>query len=329
MSTSADPATVSEVASTTTTDYCFASAPALLVYYYLTTLDEEFKHYSKRKFTLATLLYVTNRYIPLVYNVYAAPWVPGSSQESSGISILMSLSPVFSALRTYALQRKLYWAAVVLILSLAPMIVNGARYHWVAIYKDQDFGCIESALIPLWFQRRHRSVPVLARVPVIIADIIVIYITWKTQYKLYGLGKDLPTPMRLTTVLLYDGTVYFVVLTVLDILLLIFEYLQTQNFKVTLTTILVSEFLNDLHEAADKMSGSGSLSSVSDLEFRIVGSIGASLPAPSDDGTPDEAEEGGRENPEGSETEDGQNSEAVSSGAELEIEEVPRGEAEV
>ena len=96
-----------------------------------------------------------------------------------------------------------------------------------------------------------------------------------------------------------------------------------------LTTILVSEFLNDLHEAADKMSGSGSLSSVSDLEFRIVGSIGASLPAPSDDGTPDEAEEGGRENPEGSETEDGQNSEAVSSGAELEIEEVPRGEAEV
>ncbi|KAJ8495231.1 hypothetical protein ONZ51_g1803 [Trametes cubensis] len=316
MSTSADPATVSEVASTTTTDYCFASAPALLVYYYLTTLDEEFKHYSKRKFTLATLLYVTNRYIPLVYNVYAAPWVPGSSQEKickaeGGIEYWLEQLQyfpwaIFSALRTYALQRKLYWAAVVLILSLAPMIVNG---------------------------RRHRSVPVLARVPVIIADIIVIYITWKTQYKLYGLGKDLPTPMRLTTVLLYDGTVYFVVLTVLDILLLIFEYLQvwisTQNFKVTLTTILVSEFLNDLHEAADKMSGSGSLSSVSDLEFRIVGSIGASLPAPSDDGTPDEAEEGGRENPEGSETEDGQNSEAVSSGAELEIEEVPRGEAEV
>ena len=96
-----------------------------------------------------------------------------------------------------------------------------------------------------------------------------------------------------------------------------------------LTTILVSEFLNDLHEAADKISGPESLSSVSDLEFRIVGSINASLPAPSDDGTPDEAEEGGRENSEGPEPEDGQNSEAVSSSAELEIEEVPQGEAEV
>ena len=96
-----------------------------------------------------------------------------------------------------------------------------------------------------------------------------------------------------------------------------------------LTAILVSKFLDDLHEAADKISGPESLSSVSDLEFRIVGSINASLPAPSDDGTPDEAEEGGRENSEGPEPEDGQNSEAVSSSAELEIEEVPQGEAEV
>ena len=44
-------------------------APALLAYYYLTTLDEEFKHYSKRKFTLATLLYISNRYIPLVFAI--------------------------------------------------------------------------------------------------------------------------------------------------------------------------------------------------------------------------------------------------------------------
>ena len=53
----------------------------------------------------------------------------------------------------------------------------------------------------------HKSsiVPVLARVPVIIADTIVIYVTWKTQYKTYSLRKDLPTPMRLTTVLLRDG----------------------------------------------------------------------------------------------------------------------------
>ena len=54
---------------------------ALLIYYYITTLDEEFKHYSKRKLTLATVLYIINRYIPLVYNVYGSPWILFSPQE--------------------------------------------------------------------------------------------------------------------------------------------------------------------------------------------------------------------------------------------------------
>ena len=51
------------------------------MYYYLITLDKEFNHYFKRKFTLATLLYITNRYIPLVYYVYSLPWIPTSTQE--------------------------------------------------------------------------------------------------------------------------------------------------------------------------------------------------------------------------------------------------------
>ncbi|KAJ8457094.1 hypothetical protein ONZ51_g11730 [Trametes cubensis] len=95
-----------------------------------------------------------------------------------------------------------------------------------------------------------------------------------------------------------------------------------------LTAILVSEFLNDLHEAADKTSGSETLSSVSNLEFRIIGSIGTSLPGPSDDGTPDEAEEGSYNATEGFEPEGGQNSEVVSAGAVLGMEEVLRSEAE-
>ena len=42
---------------------------------------------------------------------------------SSGTLVLTSLSSVFSALRTYALQRKRSWAVIVLILLLAPVIV--------------------------------------------------------------------------------------------------------------------------------------------------------------------------------------------------------------
>ncbi|KAI0653385.1 hypothetical protein C8Q70DRAFT_937670, partial [Cubamyces menziesii] len=132
MSTSADSATVSEIASTIPTNYCYASTAALLMYYYLTTLDQELKHYSKRKFTLATLLYITNRYIPLAFHVYQAPWIPFSSRElysrgrdSDRVGDVAVLSMGFSALRTYALQRKLSWAAVVFVLSLAPAIIDG------------------------------------------------------------------------------------------------------------------------------------------------------------------------------------------------------------
>ena len=61
------------------------------MYYYLITLDKEFNHYFKRKFTLATLLYITNRYIPLVYNVYNSPWDPFSSQEVPPVWCLAAL----------------------------------------------------------------------------------------------------------------------------------------------------------------------------------------------------------------------------------------------
>ena len=49
------------------------------MYYYLTTLNEEFKYYFKRKITLATLLYITNRYVPLAYAFYNAPLFAYSS----------------------------------------------------------------------------------------------------------------------------------------------------------------------------------------------------------------------------------------------------------
>ena len=50
-----------------------------------------------------------------------------------------------------------------------------------------------------------RIAPILARVPMIIADIIVIIITWRTQYKTHSLSKELPAPTSLTTIVLRDG----------------------------------------------------------------------------------------------------------------------------
>ncbi|KAI0334620.1 hypothetical protein GY45DRAFT_1318223 [Cubamyces sp. BRFM 1775] len=228
---------------------------------------------------------------------------------------------MFSALRTYALQRKLGWAFMVLIMSLAPIIVSSVGTHWLSIvYEDPGTnGCTATENPPLWFQRIS---PALARAPVIIADVIVIIITWKTQYGTYILGRTLPTPARLTTVVLRDGTIYFVLLTAFNTLQLVFENLQvptctayvrqaidqvkifvedgavqveTSNliiFIEPLTAIIISEFLAHLHEAADETSGANTLTSVGTLQFKIIGSIGASLPGPADVVTPNDTEDG-------------------------------------
>ncbi|KAI0328672.1 hypothetical protein GY45DRAFT_1337957 [Cubamyces sp. BRFM 1775] len=318
MSTPADPALVSELTAAAAISYCNTSVAVLFLYYYLTTLQDEYKHYSKHKVTLATLLYIVNRYFPLVFAFYDGPWSTYSSNlrtcaAQTGLTFgLESLQyfpwAIFSALRTYALQRKVYWAVIVLVLSLAPVIVN--------------------LLV----------VPVLARAPLIIADVIIIVVTWKTQYKTYKLSKAVSQPSRLTNVILRDGTIYFVVLTGLNTLLLLFEYLQyikilasfqaqadvsiLVQFVEPVTTILISEFLTHLYEAAEAVEDTGTLPSVGTLEFRIMGPIGASLPGLDDVVETIETEERGScEALEGD-----QDDEVVSSGAE--VEEVTRSEAD-
>ncbi|KAI0328660.1 hypothetical protein GY45DRAFT_1372140 [Cubamyces sp. BRFM 1775] len=349
MSTSADSALVAELASSATYGYCCTSVAALLAYYYLTTLDEEFKHYSKRKFTLATLLYISNRYIPLVFAIYESPqsfsrnrtsaWLSDvsaylghfhSCTAEAGIQIgleFLQYFPwaIFSALRTYALQRKPSWAVVVLIFSLAPVIVS-ATLKWSVFLLNTTLN----------FSHMSAVAPILARVPMIIADVIVILITWKTQYRAYSLSKGLPNPMRLTTIVLRDGTIYFVVLTILNTLQLLFEEIQVLTtgglgqaqssdlvvFVEPITAILISEFLTHLRDAA---SGPEILSSANTLEFRIIGSIGASLPGPNEDVTLSGAEEGSLSDTENSE--DDPTGEAV--GSRAESEQLPRGHPDV
>ncbi|KAJ8457159.1 hypothetical protein ONZ51_g11697 [Trametes cubensis] len=355
---SANSAFVFEAASIVTLNYCDISSQslALMSYYYLTTLDDEFKHYGNGKVTLATLLYIINRYIPLANAIYQAPFSDFSTNREIctaelGVEIGLELlqyfpwacTYFFSALRTFALRRKLSWAVIVLALSLAPVIIDVVEFRWMTITDDPVNGCVTTDTLPVWLQP-----PALARVSVIIADVAVILITWKTQYQTYSLSKGLASPMRLTMVVLRDGefpivttiaaainnpagTIYFVVLTILNILLLVFEYLQggliqegASNlviFVEPLTAILISEFLTHLREAADKTSSPETLCSMSALESRIIGSIGASLPRRFNDNDVGlvEAQEGCGRDLEGS---DGDRDDAMasfSSDSELEV----------
>ncbi|KAJ8455009.1 hypothetical protein ONZ51_g12692 [Trametes cubensis] len=113
--------------------------------------------------------------------------------------------------------------------------------------------------------------------------------------------KILPKTNYLTRVFLYNGTQYFILLTMLNIASLITELLNTFHaalyennswiicFNEPITAILVSTFLTKLRKAADSEAYQTSISSMGSLEFRVVGSIGASLSNP--EPLPEEAEE--------------------------------------
>ncbi|OSC97271.1 hypothetical protein PYCCODRAFT_1440362 [Trametes coccinea BRFM310] len=275
--------------------YFEISALTLLGYHYVLPIGEEVEQISRQKFTGSTAIYLANRYLPLAVAIYQ--WSPVSNglvSEERSFAILEALQYLvwgaFSALRTYAMQRTLAWAIVILILSLSPMVGLLADLHWVSAYTFPTLGCSLVDNSPTWLQLGYAR-PLLSRIPLVFADVAVIVITWKTQYKDHKLGAIVARKGRpsLATVLYHNGIKYFVVLTVLNIpqmLMACFMAIPTSpeyiaagiiQFIEPLTAILVASFLTDLRKAAEARTYQASLASFGSIEFRVVGSLGVSL----------------------------------------------------
>ncbi|KAI0697850.1 hypothetical protein C8T65DRAFT_832374 [Cerioporus squamosus] len=161
------------------------------------------------------------------------------------------------------------------------------------------------------------AITVASRVPLIFADIVLIYITWTKLSCRSAPVRDTRHSMSLASVLFRDGTIYFVVLSVLNLLHLVLSVTAlgitgdgasyATNFTGPLTAILVSRFLLDLQEA-NRMVVRGvdpddPLHSSSDAPS-FISSLGAFInpdfPASSDDelelddvSCPNREEEGG------------------------------------
>ncbi|KAI0697858.1 hypothetical protein C8T65DRAFT_18470 [Cerioporus squamosus] len=167
---------------------------------------------------------------------------------------------VFSALRAYVLSRSKLLGLLVLVLSLAPVGANLVPYGYQFSGKSvPPFGCLESADTSEAIDLRFGFI-LVSRVPLIIADMILIYVTWAKLRSRDAL-KDIrqSKKMSLSDVLFRDGTQYFVVLFILNVLHFVFSLTAlavTENgtsyltvFTAPLTAILISRFLLDLQEA--------------------------------------------------------------------------------
>ncbi|KAI0746434.1 hypothetical protein C8Q80DRAFT_1320268 [Daedaleopsis nitida] len=250
----------------------------------------------------------------------------GESIDSSVIRLLQSLTPsvlmlaVFSGARAYALCSSWLVSGLVTLLSLAPFCVNWV--DWALLETPvlhPTFGCgvdtFETqrddiiAILALQMQvplrafrhirgdlTKHWIVVICSRIPLILADILLVIITLRKLGGEHSEIKSFFGKRGFSTILLGNGILYFGILSVLNTLHLIFSATsiftegfgsELTRFTDPLTTILVYRFILDLQEAndhnvkigLDDPELQGSMSSQSSLSFvdRAIGSLGSTI----------------------------------------------------
>ncbi|RPD55658.1 hypothetical protein L227DRAFT_656701 [Lentinus tigrinus ALCF2SS1-6] len=306
---------------------CSISASVLLFYDYILTFDKEVGLFWKR-ISGASLLFLVNRYMTLLTQIFdVVQFTTDMSDEScakfSKVAATVDLCQyvpwaVFSGLRAYALSRYKPLGILVFLLSLGPDVVNLVKYAYGLSGFSGPVWAVESCaeggadITPLPqlscidYTRTSSCEPkfvIISRSCLLVADLILILITWVSLWKrvVYVSGKL--KRLAFTKVLLWDGTIYFIVILTMNVLHLAFSlpsvsrspssrnFSQITVFTEPITAILVSRFLIDLQEANRKPTmassddplhfSTGASSNIGSLRFAsVVSSLGATISGP-------------------------------------------------
>ncbi|TFK85292.1 hypothetical protein K466DRAFT_588226 [Polyporus arcularius HHB13444] len=150
----------------------------------------------------------------------------------------------FSALRVYVLSRSKPLGLLVATLSLAPVGANLVLFgHQYSGANFPPFGCL-STVNTTPELNLSCTVVIISRVPLIAADILLVYITWTKLSSSATLADIRQSKRRSLSDTLFRGGIILFALNVLHLLLT-----ATAVSLSPLTAILVSRFLLDLQEA--------------------------------------------------------------------------------
>ncbi|KAL6299459.1 hypothetical protein BKA93DRAFT_753393 [Sparassis latifolia] len=159
--------------------------------------------------------------------------------------------------------------------------VNITSSYFVAIVPGFGPVCVEFPNIVRPGILLYLSTVYLAtRISVIVADVIVLMVTWMKTYEIKRYANSAHVEAPLATLLLRDGTLYFTLLLVLNLSLMLSNYYGPRRFMC----IIVSRFLLNLRETDNVQNHVASNPSFVctharslQLASRIVGNMGASL----------------------------------------------------
>ncbi|KAI0366870.1 hypothetical protein BV20DRAFT_1094260 [Pilatotrama ljubarskyi] len=242
-----------EIASAVNSE-AFVAAIALYCFDYSLTLAREVERIWKLGFSVPAVIFHCVRYSALVNILFVildqTPWKGISDMSCSIIvhfeialnMVLLVAAAVFSALRAYALSwQDARVLVVVLVLGLVhPAIVLGCGFS----------PSISPALYENW----------------VLADLVVVVITVANTWSLRVQAARISFRSQIMDILMRDGAIYFSVLLVANLvglaLVRSFTLIQPMStFIATLTAIMTSRFILDLHDAADVRAGETSLTS--------------------------------------------------------------------
>ncbi|TBU37665.1 hypothetical protein BD309DRAFT_973567 [Dichomitus squalens] len=223
-------------------------------------------------------------------------YIPGMSDRTTFVIEMLVYLPwaAFSGMRAYALCRSRILSILIFCLSVVPIVVNWANFWYGLTGLNVSFlGCTSNVLTPASVTRDFgNQVTLASRLSLIIADCVLVVITWRSVSQTKRLRLSANT---FSTVLLRDGET----LLALNSLHLILTELSQLNgpslqeasfvslFAELLTAILVSRFLLHLQSAkhrtvaesaASFTMDSTSLPDATSIRFgRVLGSLDQSL----------------------------------------------------
>ncbi|KAI0351956.1 hypothetical protein OH77DRAFT_1523650 [Trametes cingulata] len=299
-------------------NYCIIASSALLWFDLVLTLPDEYQRIWRRKLSGATVVYLLTRYIAAIERIFfvleVLVWkssrvsardrhwsfihpLPSCGVITHTDDVLLFLNylafSAFTTLGVYGVWGR-DWKPLLLVLPLSlvrPIFLMYENVNYVPVQGGPPFGCVDMSYLSeetlsVWVI----TVSVTANTAIITADVVLIILTWVKAFsiKRHLLRTGMPTP--LATLLLRDGTAYFVAVTSLRLITLIsYErgdqlifWLVWPYFEQVFIVIFLSRFLLNLRGLyfADQ-HGTTSLR-LSDVEFRsfsagIVGNLGATL----------------------------------------------------
>ncbi|TFK85367.1 hypothetical protein K466DRAFT_664555 [Polyporus arcularius HHB13444] len=268
MSSDADAAaTVALFSSFYTESYCAVAASVLFIYEAFVTFDQEVACFWTAKRNGAALLFFANKWFSMLYYVMSAAttFAPFPSDKRLACSTFIISITAVGVLPfitgAVVLSRSKFLGLLVFALSLAPAGANlVASGYQLSGENVPPFGCVQTDNTTVALDlRRRSSVVIISRVPLIVADILLICITWtklNSRSALKGIQQS--RRLSLSDILFRDGTIYFIVLFILNVLHLTLSLVAAAGsaggsdvtiFTGPITAILVSRFLLELQEA--------------------------------------------------------------------------------